>query len=267
MILRIVSSVIMAGAAILLTGAGTLPFAGLVAGVASTLCWEWGRMVRKDNPTPPLVLHVAATLFAVALSAAGEILAAMGVLFVGAVLLALTTKPALARSWSAAGAVYFGLPAVALIAMRQDAVYGIAAVLFLFTVVWGADTFAYFTGRAIGGPKLAPSISPGKTWAGLFGGVILPSAICAAAATWIGGTSPFAIALLAATLACISQVGDLVESYAKRQFRQKDASHLIPGHGGFLDRVDGFIFASVAAWLFGLVRDPGHPAQALLLWP
>lgn len=268
LLLRIASALVMAAGALVLTVAGHWPFALLVAGVAAVLCWEWGNMVRPGNPLLPLALHAAITVGAAAFATAGRMATALALVAGGAlVMLLLPAGNATQRGWSAAGALYFGMPVLALTALRTSEALPVAAVLFLFMVVWAADTAAYFTGRTIGGPKLAPAISPGKTWSGLAGGLAVPTLAGFAFARAIGGTSPVILAFVAACLACISQAGDLTESFVKRRFRQKDASHLIPGHGGFLDRVDGLIFAALAAWLLGLLRNPASPAQGLLVWP
>ncbi len=168
--------------------------------------------------------------------------------------------------WSAAGVYYAGFPAIALIAIRQDPEYGFHAILYLFLVVWSADTGAFFIGRFIGGPKLAPRISPNKTWAGFVGGA---AAACVAGvlfAIWFGHTSIVAVAGLSIALAVISQGGDLGESFLKRFFGVKDSSGLIPGHGGVLDRLDGLVFAAIGAGLIAAAADPLKPGRALLVW-
>src|SRR5262249_46317865 len=128
------------------------------------------------------------------------------------------------------------------------------AIIFLFAVVWGTDIIAYFVGRAVGGPKLAPQISPKKTWSGALGGVA--AAIAAAVAVVLAGGLPnmAVVALLAVGLSIIAQAGDLFESVLKRRFGAKDSSQLIPGHGGLMDRLDGFLTAVVAATLIGLAH-------------
>ncbi|MGD9866765.1 MAG: phosphatidate cytidylyltransferase [Hyphomicrobiales bacterium] len=265
--LRLVSALVMAAGATLLTLAGPWPFALLVAAVAVVLCWEWDSIVRPGSPRLPLAAHMATALGAALLTAAGQVAAALALLAAGAVTLWVLASTGGHRMWSAAGVLYFGLPVVALVALRDSATLPVMAILFLFAVVWTADTAAYFTGKAIGGPKLAPAISPGKTWSGFFGGLLVPACVGFIFGRAMGGTSPAVLGIVAGALAMISQAGDLVESYVKRRFHQKDASHLIPGHGGFLDRVDGLMFAAVAAWLIGLLRDPASPAQGLLIWP
>jgi phosphatidate cytidylyltransferase len=166
---------------------------------------------------------------------------------------------------SAAGVLYVGLPALALVWLRAAEPYGLQAVLFILTIVWTTDTLAYFGGRAIGGAKLMPSVSPNKTWAGLASGVAGSACTGAIFAAILGAPWP-ALAGTAAMLALVAQAGDLAESALKRRFGVKDASGLIPGHGGMLDRVDGIVFAAVAAAIVGLLVNAQVPARALLFW-
>lgn len=155
--------------------------------------------------------------------------------------------------WFAAGAVYVSVFCVMMILMAS-AEGGRDAVLWLLMVVWAADTGAYFAGRALGGPKLAPKISPNKTWAGFFGSAA-GAALCggAAAVLLTSSAEPFYAAASAAALGAVSQGGDLAESWAKRRCGAKDASALIPGHGGLLDRIDGLMAAAAAMFVLTLV--------------
>ena len=165
---------------------------------------------------------------------------------------------------SAFGAAYVGLPAFVLVWLRQDADYGLAAVLYLFLAVWVTDIAAYATGRTLGGPKLAPSISPGKTWSGLAGGVGCAGLAGAAFGACIAGGSAFRLGALAIALGIAAQLGDLYESALKRRSGLKDASGLIPGHGGVLDRVDGLVAAIALAAVIVLVPHADVPARGLV---
>jgi phosphatidate cytidylyltransferase len=138
---------------------------------------------------------------------------------------------------------------VALIWLRNDAPAGRDLVLWLVVSVWAVDIGAYVAGRLIGGPRLAPSVSPNKTWAGLAGGVGLAAATSAGFAGANGHPHLFGPAALGALLGCTAQAGDLAESWVKRRFGVKDTSGLIPGHGGLLDRVDGLLIVALVVAL------------------
>jgi phosphatidate cytidylyltransferase len=169
--------------------------------------------------------------------------------------------------WIAAGIIYAGALFVAVTALRGDPALGLPAIFFLFAIVWAADVFAYFTGRALGGPKLAPSISPKKTWSGMVGGLV-GAMIAGLGVLMLFGVPVGAMhALIAMVLALASVAGDLFESGFKRLFAVKDSGRLIPGHGGFMDRLDGFIAAAVIAAAIGIGRGgPGQVASGLLVW-
>lgn len=155
--------------------------------------------------------------------------------------------------WLAAGLVYIALPCGALLWLRGDGFTGMITILWLFLVVWSADIGAYLSGRAIGGPKLAPRISPKKTWAGFIGGILAASVVAGAFVFFWEDGSPIVLALWGAAVGVASQAGDLLESAAKRYFGVKDSSNLIPGHGGILDRVDALVTGALALALMKLV--------------
>src|SRR5262249_40499176 len=157
------------------------------------------------------------------------------------------------RTWEAGGIPYAGALAMGPIILRSDDEDGFLAVLFLFAIVWTTDIGAYFVGRALGGPKLVPRVSPNKTWAGALGG-LLASVVAAVADKMAAWPSLFSLAMLAVVLSILAQAGALFESFLKRRFNTKDSSHLIPGHGGLMDRLDGFVTASIAAVIIGLAR-------------
>lgn len=153
--------------------------------------------------------------------------------------------------WLPAGVLYLGVPCIALIWLRIDTTFGRDAVLWLMVVVWAADTGAYAAGRTIGGPLLIPRISPRKTWAGLVGGLVFAVVTSMAFTQFDGEPQTVQNLMLAAAFGLLigitAQLGDLTESWIKRRFGVKDASTLIPGHGGLLDRVDGLMAAIVMA--------------------
>jgi phosphatidate cytidylyltransferase len=162
----------------------------------------------------------------------------------------------------AAGVLYVGLACIAVIWLRNDELAGRPNVLFLVLIVWASDVGAYCVGRLIGGARLAPLISPSKTWAGGAGG--LAAAVGMGILVGVlttGGGSLWRIALVAACLGMVAQAGDLLESLIKRRFGVKDSSRLIPGHGGLLDRLDGMLAAAPAAALLALALGRG-----VVLW-
>lgn len=158
--------------------------------------------------------------------------------------------------WMVLGLVYIAIPTAAMIWLRGDDTPGMTTIIWLFLVVWGADTGAYLSGRAIGGPKLAPRISPKKTWAGFVGGISIASLISVAFHFYSPGDI-LNLAVIGFLVALASQLGDLLESMAKRHFDVKDSSNLIPGHGGVLDRVDGLVIGAVALAMILLIFGQG----------
>jgi len=156
--------------------------------------------------------------------------------------------------WSVSGVAYIALPCLALIWLRGQAEAGRISVLWLVLSVWATDIGAYIAGRLIGGPKLAPRISPNKTWAGLGGGMA-GAALVGVGTAWMTGLASMpALALAGLALAVAEQAGDLVESAWKRHFHVKDSGSLIPGHGGLLDRVDGLLFVALGAAMMALLN-------------
>ncbi len=269
LVLRINSALILVVLTLALTYAGTQTFAALILFAATLMSWEWGRVVRGAGIDGIFALQSAAIIAAGYLTLKNYNAAAVAIIIVATWLAFRLHKRAHLSSdpwWSAAGVYYAGFPAIALIAIRQDPEYGFHAILYLFIVVWSADTGAFFTGRLIGGPKLAPSISPNKTWSGFIGGALFACFAGVIFAAWFGHTSIVSIALLSIVLALISQGGDLGESFIKRFFGVKDSSGLIPGHGGVLDRLDGLVFAAIGAGLIAAAADPLKPGRALLMW-
>jgi phosphatidate cytidylyltransferase len=260
--LRILSGLVLAAVALALDHAGPKTFAALVAVVALLMSWEWARVVRGVRYDAALGVHAASVLGAIALTVAGFPALALAAIAVGAAVvvpLQIGERPFA----SAMGVAYVGLPAVALAGLRCDEPYGEFAVLFVFIVVWLTDTCAFAAGRLAGGPKLWPRVSPNKTWSGLVGGV--SAAIVGAVVFALAiGAPPLYLGSLALALGLIAQAGDLAESALKRGYGVKDASGLIPGHGGFMDRLDSVVSVSICAALIGLALNHQAPARALL---
>ncbi len=183
-----------------------------------------------------------------------------------ATLLTLTVLPiilplvaALVSRLPAAGIAYVGLGAAAIQALRGGS-GGAGDVFFLMLIIWASDVGAYLAGRLIGGPKLWPAVSPGKTWAGSIGGLFAAMVIAAAVAANFphDPATILRATLFAAVLAIVGQAGDLMESALKRHFGRKDSGTLIPGHGGLLDRVDGLLAAAPVAMLLRLTTHGVH---------
>jgi phosphatidate cytidylyltransferase len=245
---------------------GGLWFQLFMAFLGLLVAHEWTNIVHGRSSTQ-FALHGAAALLAAFLPSEIGIAPTIGVIMM---LMALGVFAATLREhdraiWTYAGIPYVAFPVLALTLLRSDNVWGIHAIMWLLLVVWATDTFAYFAGRLIGGPKLAPRWSPNKTWAGLVGGMAGAAVISLAYSTGMG-LSPFPLALVAAILAVIAQMGDIFESALKRHHGVKDSGYLIPGHGGIMDRVDGLVFAGVAAAIIGFARLPSALAQGLMIW-
>ncbi|MCY1322288.1 Phosphatidate cytidylyltransferase [compost metagenome] len=253
--LRIASGVVLAAVALAATWFGGLAFQLLSVLIALLVYYEWSTitgLVERDfqgNAFGWLSIVVIAGLVVTGYIGYSLPFLAFGL---GAALLWVLTQKT--SWWLPGGIAYAGLTGISLAALRGADDLGLIATLFVFAVVWATDIFAYFTGRAIGGPKLAPRISPGKTWSGAIGGTIC--GILAGVAVFMAYFSlqDLRIPIIALVLSVASQVGDLFESFIKRRFGVKDSSRLIPGHGGVMDRVDGLIFACVAALILVMVQ-------------
>jgi phosphatidate cytidylyltransferase len=261
--LRLMSGSVLAIVGLAALFAGVMPFALGVAAVAVVMSWEWGRIVRGPEIDVATIVHVLCAGLAALLTTFQAAALGLAVLLVGTFLvfaLMFGNRPLM----SAFGVLYTGLPAIALIWIREDVPWGLNAILFLLLVVAATDTFAFLAGRLIGGPKLLERLSPKKTWSGLIGGVTAAGAAAALFAWGLGLPDIVRLALLAVCLGIISQAGDLAESALKRAYGVKDSSNLIPGHGGFMDRMDGIAAAAVAAGLAALFINPTEPARLLL---
>jgi phosphatidate cytidylyltransferase len=164
--------------------------------------------------------------------------------------------------WIGLGAAYLASPGLALIWLRGLPQVGLQVVIWLLAVVWATDIVAYLVGRAVGGPRLAPHISPGKTWSGLCGGVVAAALAGTVTAGVTGSERLLHAAGLGGLLAIVAQIGDLIESALKRRAGVKDSGSLIPGHGGVLDRLDGLMLAAPVLALLALALGP-----EVLPWP
>lgn len=241
---------------------GGTPYVAIMAAVAAALgAREWHRIV-SGGASRVAGLTIAAVLFSlVDFLFFGRIWPATLVLGGSAIVIAAIEA---ARHnhplWHAAGALYLGVPSLALVALRGagQVAHSDWLILSLFLTVWATDTGALVVGNLLGGPKLAPKISPNKTWAGFFGGLAAAAAVAAGFAALVG-CRVWIAAALGATLAIAAHLGDLFESVFKRRFRVKDSSDLIPGHGGVLDRIDStlavMVAVAIAVFVFHLDLD------------
>jgi phosphatidate cytidylyltransferase len=255
---RVASAIILVPAALGGIWYGGIGYQALVVLAAVGLAVEWVHLcgVRACEPAGLTVLGgVLAAAIGTALDAA---FAGLGVLLLAAILACLFSR----RISLPLGLPYIGLAAIAMIWMRADPIAGRANLLFLLLIVWASDIGAYLAGRLLGGPRLAPSISPGKTWSGAVGGLTAAIAVGLASAWLLQPPTDFGrVACLAGGLGIIAQAGDLLESRIKRHFGVKDSGRLIPGHGGLLDRLDAVLAAAPVAAVLALVAGPG-----VVLW-
>ena len=249
---RVVVGVLLIVVALAALWAGGFGFGALVAVAVLLMFAEWAQMFRLPRGLRLAGLVVLAG--SVMLTIIGQPLMAIAALATGAGILGLGARPYVqARaSWVAIGLLYAGMPAIALIWLRGTQ-YGLALTLLTLVTVWATDIFAYFSGRAIGGPKLAPAISPNKTWAGLIGGMAGSALTIWLVYGLLDGridVPPVPVlwlVALAPVLAVVAQAGDFYESWLKRRVGVKDSGNLLPGHGGIMDRLDGLVPVAVVA--------------------
>ena len=264
LLLRIIAALVMAPLAIAMAYVGGWLWTGLVTAAAIGLYIEWLTIIGMRKPR--LVLVGILILLGVGWLDVGHIneiyLSALVVLGVLTVAFLSSER----RPWAAVGIGYALAASIGSSAVRLDPLWGFAALMLVLLVVWATDIGGYFAGRLIGGPKLWPQVSPKKTWAGAIGGFAASLGVAAGfAAFGLGKILP--MLLLGAVLSVASQLGDLFESAVKRRFGVKDSSHIIPGHGGLLDRLDGFVAAIVLAALFGFLRGGADGVgRGLMVW-
>lgn len=266
---RVISASVLAAAAIGVAWYGGPLFALVWIALAAAVAFEWFTVVGVQRAA------AMAVPLAVVLAAAVAVMHYLGnwasVLPVSALVLLYAGFVDFAggsdhRGWAAGGVVYAALLGLCTVLVRgQWGWDGFVAILFLFAVVWMTDIGAYFAGRRFGGPKFAPRISPKKTWSGVAGGMVAGVAVSVAVLALAGTRPGFSQFLIALILSISVVFGDLFESYIKRRFGVKDAGALIPGHGGFMDRLDGYIVAVVLAAMIGIWRGGWDSAASGLL--
>jgi phosphatidate cytidylyltransferase len=238
-------------------GGGWVVLVVLLGGAA--MAYEWARLTAVRRVVASEALAVLTLVFAVLLWPAGAAVTALGVLAAGSLLASLAGAPSLRAGWRiGSGLLYVGLACLGFLWLRAQPEFGLWLILWLVAAVWATDIGAYAIGKAFGGPLMARRISPKKTWAGMLGGIASAVGLSLALAWWrpeLNGVAllvgPLSLALAGGLVAIVAQGGDLLESAAKRRVGVKDASGIIPGHGGVLDRCDGLLAASLV--LAGLV--------------
>jgi phosphatidate cytidylyltransferase len=264
--LRVVSSLVLAPAAIAAAYFGGAVFIAFWLIAALIVLWEWQTLVCGHDRNSVLTVGAAALVGAAAVLVVGWFGIAIALVALGGFGIAALASQ-VRRGWCVAGLIYAAALLVAPVLLRRDAAFGFAAILFLFVIVWLTDIAAYFAGRAIGGPKLMSRVSPKKTWSGAIGGSVAAVVGGVLLARQFGIAEWVAVALVALVLSVMSQAGDLFESAVKRRFNAKDSSQILPGHGGLMDRLDGFVVAAVAGALIGLLHGGiNAPARGLMVW-
>jgi phosphatidate cytidylyltransferase len=263
LLMRVMAALVLAPLALAIAYAGGWLWSVLVTLAAIGLYVEWLGIVGAARETRVVATGVAALAVSGLCLATGRIDVALLALVIGLLAVGLLSPQ---RLWTATGFFYAAAAQMASVLVRLDPTHGFAALILVLLVVWMTDIGGYFAGRGIGGPKLWPRVSPKKTWAGAIGGFAASLAVAAGfAVAGLGKTSP--LLALGAALSVVSQFGDLFESAVKRRFGVKDSSHIIPGHGGLLDRLDGYVAAIVVAAIFGLLRGSADGVgRGLMVW-
>jgi len=272
LLMRIIAGAVLAPVAIAIAYAGGWLWTGLVTLAAIGLYVEWLTIVGAPRETRVVASGAVALAVAGCCLALGRIDAALLVLVLGLTGVALLSSDR--RGWTVGGFGYAAVAQIASVVVRLDPEMGFVALVFVLLIVWVTDIGGYVAGRGIGGPKLWPRVSPKKTWAGALGGFLASLIVAAGFAVFGSNKADPALTfkmgpvlLLAAVLSIASQLGDLFESAVKRRFGVKDSSHIIPGHGGLMDRLDGFVAAVVLAAFFGFLRGGvDGVGRGLMVW-
>jgi phosphatidate cytidylyltransferase len=269
LVTRIISALVLAPLVLLAIWFGGYWLAALVVLAAGLMGWEWARMCNAGKlnghgiaTIVTLVVSTGALFWALEANSRAASISSLAMLISGATLSALLSpeffmaadraarsRRAVTQLFLLFGTLYLGIGCLTFLWLRSVPQEGRNLLFWLLAVVWATDIGAYFAGRGIGGPKLAPKVSPNKTWAGLIGGALAAGLVGALAAGFLGGDAMLLV-VGGMVLAIIAQGGDLLESWCKRHFGVKDSSHIIPGHGGILDRVDGLLAVFPVAFVY-----------------
>ncbi len=261
---RLGSAAVMMAAALLTTIWGGVLFGLFWFAAAMIILREWQALVGGPRGALPLSAGGLALGASAVLAGASHLVGALASLMLGVLALAVLASPG-RRAMAGAGVLYAGAPLVALVVLRHAIPFGMLSVFWLFAVVWGTDVMAFFGGRAFGGPKLAPRFSPSKTWSGFLIGIVSGGLLGLLAVPSVADKPRLLVLGLVA--GALAQAGDLFESALKRRFGVKDSSALIPGHGGLMDRLDGFAAAACFATCLGVARyGVDAPGLGLFSW-
>jgi phosphatidate cytidylyltransferase len=264
---RVISAVVLVALAIAALIAGGDWFVLFWMAACLAINWEWQGLVGGERRSARVALGGVGLAVSAALAHGGAIAPGLAVLGAAAAAAAALAGPG-KRLWAAGGVIYAGSLLVSVCLLRDSPRAGLLSIAWLFAVVWGTDVFAYFGGRLIGGPKLWPRVSAGKTWSGTLTGAFAGALLGLAVARLADPASVNSLAVFVVSFVAsgVSQLGDLAESAIKRHFGVKDSSRLIPGHGGVMDRLDGFIFACVFAALLGAAHGLESTAAGVFFW-
>jgi phosphatidate cytidylyltransferase len=252
--LRVVSALVLAPIGLAAAWFGPPLLSLVVAVAAGLMAWEWARLCRVGDSGGGAVIAaiIAVVIAGVTAAALGLPGLALAIVVLGGIAVAVASRGGFEAALVACGIVWIAVPSIALIWLALDPRTGWATTVWLLAIVWATDIGAFAAGRTFGGPRLAPRISPNKTWSGLLGGIVCAAAVGAAAGLLLDSAYAVPLTLLSGGLAVVAQIGDLAESVAKRHFGVKDSSGLIPGHGGLLDRLDGMLAVIPAVALLSL---------------
>jgi phosphatidate cytidylyltransferase len=261
---RVAAAAAMGSVALAAAWIGGFVFAAFWWLASIVVLWEWQRLIGAARLTERVAVGVLALALAALSALHNSIQGVAATLILGAAVVGWIAGQRQGL-WAAAGVLYAGALAASVGLLRMSPSFGLAAILWLFAVVWGADIAAYFAGRLIGGPRLWPSVSPGKTWAGGIVGALAGAILGLMLAAWTNRLA--ALFWLGLATAIVSELGDLFESALKRRFGVKDSSGLIPGHGGLMDRLDAFTAASFFAAVVAILHPKGeYIASGLFQW-
>jgi phosphatidate cytidylyltransferase len=241
--LRVISALVLGPIGLAAAWFGPPLLSLVVVLAAGVMAWEWARLCRlADAGGAGIVTAIVAVVVASVIAATLALpTLAVVIAALGSALVAVLSRRGFEAVLVGCGMLWIALPSIALVWLALDPRDGRATILWILAVVWATDIGAFAAGRTFGGPRLAPRVSPNKTWSGLLGGIVCAAAAGTGAGLILGTPDLGAVIVLSGALAVVAQTGDLTESIAKRHFGVKDSSGLIPGHGGLLDRLDGML--------------------------